>query len=213
MTHRILSGILLAAVLSVFPMLRAMAQTSGSEAIKGIFEQYPAATLQDVYKSFFQDRFGPGHLVGDTAAARNYLRRELQQMTESVGPYYEPAGRGRNFYRVNLSVIRDGLISEDDYFRAFLQSADRFSLPSVTVWAKEWEEIVKDVPQTTYNYAADKALIDSLLASGRYEVSHSRRFKEAYRPHYRLIDRHIFETVILRCLQVAGKHTSSETSD
>ena len=39
--------------------------------------QYPAATLQDLYKSCYQDFFGAEHLVGDTAAARHYLHEEL----------------------------------------------------------------------------------------------------------------------------------------
>lgn len=201
MTYRIFSEILLTVVLSIFAMLPARGQTTNAEAIKGIFERYPAATLQDVYKSFFQDRFGPGHLVGDTVAARNYLHTELQEMTHSAGPYYEPAGAGRNFYRVSLAVIRDSLVSEEEYWQAFRQSAERFSLPSVTEWAGEWAEILKDVPDDIYNYAQDRALIDSLLSSGKYVVHHSKRFEQTYQPHYRLIDRQIFETLILPRLQ------------
>ena len=71
---------------------------------------YPKSTLCDIYKSFFQDRFGPGHLISDTTIAGLYLRKELSTMTESLTPDYEPTGCEGNFYRVNLSVIKEGKV-------------------------------------------------------------------------------------------------------
>ena len=38
---------------------------------------YPASTLQDIYKAFYQEHFGAEHMIADTAAARNYLNYEL----------------------------------------------------------------------------------------------------------------------------------------
>lgn len=78
--------------------------------VERMLKQYPESTLQDVYKSFFQDRFGPGHLISDTVAARKYLQQELKEMDGSEMPYYEPAGAGENYYRVNLAVIKEGSI-------------------------------------------------------------------------------------------------------
>ena len=49
---------------------------------------YPQSTLQDIYKSFYQDRFGPGHMISDTASARNYLMRELSEMNDASTVYY-----------------------------------------------------------------------------------------------------------------------------
>ena len=41
---------------------------------------YPESTLKDIYKNFFQDAFGPGHLMSGDADAeermKEYLRRE-----------------------------------------------------------------------------------------------------------------------------------------
>ena len=42
------------------------------------------------YKNFFQDKFGPGHIVSDTIAAGNYLRREMASYTETEGEIAEP---------------------------------------------------------------------------------------------------------------------------
>lgn len=92
---------------------RALPQGVYHDVIRKMLREYPQSTLQDIYKSFFQDRFGPGHLVADTAAARKYLRTEIEKMETSSLPYYEPAGAGKNFYRVNLSLVKEGVVSED----------------------------------------------------------------------------------------------------
>ena len=44
-----------------------------------IHTQYPLATLQDIYKTCYQDFFGAEHLMNDTAAARYYINYELEQ--------------------------------------------------------------------------------------------------------------------------------------
>ena len=62
-------------------LLCALLSCSGASgvhtAVERMMADYPASTLQDIYKSFFQDRFGPGHIVADTAQAVAYLRHEL----------------------------------------------------------------------------------------------------------------------------------------
>ena len=42
-------------------------------------------------------------------------------------------------------------------------------------------------------YQQDKAFIDSILSVGRYAISHSPEYREAYHPHYRIVERGIFE--------------------
>lgn len=44
--------------------------------VKRQLELYPQSRLIDLYKNFFQDKFGPGHMVADTASAGAYIRRE-----------------------------------------------------------------------------------------------------------------------------------------
>ena len=166
-----------------------------------MLRKYPDSQLRDIYKSFFQDRFGPGHLVSDTLAARRYLHRELMEMGESAMPYYEPAGAGENYYRVSLAVIRDGIITEDEFFNAFLESARKVTFPTIEDWTAEWHDILKTIPTDLENYTADKAMIDSVLSSGSYAVHHSRRFNASYHPHYRLIDKSTFRTKLLFLLR------------
>ena len=42
--------------------------------------QYPQATLQDIYKGAFQDRFGPAHILTDRNAVEAYIKSELEEM-------------------------------------------------------------------------------------------------------------------------------------
>lgn len=68
-----------------------------------IHEHYPMATLQDVYKTCYQDYFGAEHLMSDTAAARNYLSMELEACRNtdmSLMPKREQTGFRHRFTRV-----------------------------------------------------------------------------------------------------------------
>ena len=43
------------------------------------------------------------------------------------------------------------------------------------------------------DYDREKQFIDSLLSVGKYAISHSSDYREAYHPHYRIVERRIFE--------------------
>ncbi len=163
-------------------------------------QEYPESTLKDIYKNFFQDKYGPGHLLSDTVAAGNYLRRELDSYTKIAGPYFEPTGWEGNFYRVNLSVIKQGLVSYEDFFSAFVRSVQGITPMPVSEWKKEWECILKiiekeypHIPELEY----DGRFISALLDSGGYVVHHSENFEKKYAPHYRIIEKSVFEREIL----------------
>lgn len=174
---------------------------------------YPAATLQDFYKSCFQDAFGPEHLMSNSPEAfenaRQYLAKEgeylhAQNLKTTGIPYYEQVGFRGNFYRVSLELIEDGVVPFDVFTLAFQHSMKDFQLPSVEAWRKEWTEALqiadfKELP----HYAEDVKTIDSLLALGHYAYHHSRAFNEVYHPHYRLIAKTVFEQEMLPYLTTA----------
>lgn len=172
---------------------------------------YPASTLKDLYKNFFQDAFGPGHLMaGDDEGLekmRTYLSSECEYARTSTPtslPYYESIGWHGRFYRVSLSVINDGKVPFDTFLEAFMESARQFTLPPVEEWAKEWEVIENVIVEEGYNlpgFENDSRDIADLLAGGGYASHHSRQFDEAYAPHYRLIEKEIFESRILPLLE------------
>ena len=107
-------------------------------AVERMLSDYPASTLQDIYKSFFQDRFGPGHIVADTAQAAVYLRHELESVDNLDVKLYEPTGEHCNYYRVALAAIASGKVPFDTYLSCFLRSVREVEAVDVEVWAAEW---------------------------------------------------------------------------
>jgi hypothetical protein len=162
-----------------------------SDAVVRQMTQFPKSTLQDLYKSFFQDRFGPGHIIADETSAMRYLQYELATMDTPIGPLLEPTGYCNRYTRVSLQVIKDSLVSVEQFFDVFMQSARMADTVDVGAWAEEWHEIEREMSacglDTLPDYSRDRYVIDSLLDRGNYVMHHSQRYGEAYHPHYRII--------------------------
>lgn len=172
-------------------------------AVERQLQVYPESTLQDLYKNFFQDRFGPGHIIADNTAADRYLQYELNSSESFRGLDYEPTGYEGRFYRVNLGVIADGRVPYDKYFDAFVRSVNGIKPISTEEWRKEWHEIdsvIMDMNIELKDMQEDRAEIKSLIDGGNYVMHHSQHFNKHYQPHYRIIERTIFEKEILPLL-------------
>ena len=172
-------------------------------AVEQQLSQYPESTLRDLYKNFFQDRFGPGHIIADNSAADRYLRYELNTAEGFEGLDYEPTGYEGRFYRVNLGVIVDGRVPYDKYIDAFIRSVNGITPISIEEWSKEWHEIdsvIMTMGLQLEDLSADRAEIKALIEGGDYVMHHSQRFNDHYQPHYRIIERTIFENEILPLL-------------
>ena len=173
------------------------------QSVERQLELYPESTLRDLYKNFFQDRFGPGHIIADNSAADRYLRYELNTAEGFEGLDYEPTGYEGRFYRVNLGVIADGRVPYEKYFDAFVRSVNNIKPISIEQWRTEWHEIdsvIMSMGLQLENYSADRAEIKALIDGGDYVMHHSQRFNDHYQPHYRIIERTIFENEILPLL-------------
>ena len=159
---------------------------------------YPESTLQDIYKAFFQDYFGPEHMITDTAAVRDYLYRELSECSERArGLYYEPIGWKGNYVRVYLSAVNDQLITAEQLLQAFIDSANECP-PQPVEWKDLWKVIVDvtvEMGLDLKDFDKDQPLL--LKASQRNQaVHHSDAYNAAYHPHYRIVERNIFEMLL-----------------
>jgi hypothetical protein len=160
---------------------------------------YPELRLPDLYKNFFQDRFGPGHLIADTAMAAQYLQYELSEYTDSGSPMLEAIGWEGNYYRVSLEILNNGSVPFRVYLNAFVESANTAREVPPEEWKKEWRRIVKVIDRLDLqlpDYDQDKATIEEALATGKYAMHHSRHFNQSYNPHYRIISKTIYEKKI-----------------
>ena len=180
--------------------------------VKQMVEKYPEATLQDIYKSNFQDYYGPSHIMAARENVIAYINRELQQMRrerldvqapvsmEGVKKsWYDPCGWRHNYYQVSLDVIADGIMSADEFADAFMAGGGK--VPDVTQeWLDEWIEIkrvAKKAAPGMKGFAKDAAKISALIKDGKYVVHHSGVYNQVYKPHYRIIRKDIFEAVVL----------------
>ena len=98
-----------------------------------------------------------------------------------------------------IRAIKEGLIKEDMLLDAFIRSANTSERPSVESWRDRWHVIIGTIDQMQLqlpNFDKDKQFIESILSAGKYAISHSPEYREAYHPHYRIVEKGIFEREI-----------------
>ena len=199
-------------VLTLFCSLGLCGQSLDTVSIRAAVERqmadYPLSTMQDVYKSFYQEHFGPGHMISDTASVRRYLLHELSEMGETVTSYYyDPTGSQGAFVRVCLSAVADSLITSEQLLDAFIESANSWQKPDAK-WSDKWQAIVKVIEENGMEmdgFSTDLPLLDE-AARNNQAVHDSRRYNEAYHPHYRIVERRIFEERLLPLISKCHGH-------
>ncbi len=185
-------------ILAIACSFNLFGQSIDTAAVRSAIERqltsYPESTLQDIYKSFYQEHFGPGHIISDTASARRYLMRELSEMGKTQSPYFEPTGSQGDYVRVYLSTVADSLITAEQLLDAFVRSANSRQEPTIN-WLEQWEAIVSIIQANKIElegFETDLPLLTE-AAQNNQAVHHSRRYNEVYHPHYRIVERSIFE--------------------
>ncbi|MDR1405580.1 MAG: MBL fold metallo-hydrolase [Prevotellaceae bacterium] len=179
-------------------------------AVTRQLKKYPGTRLADIYKNFFQDYFGPGHIISDAAAAKNYLQRELDALSETSGAAVEPTGCEGNFYRVNLSLVKENIIPFDVFLDAFIESANARTAPSPAVWAAQWdkiEQVLDGMQQNLPDYDTDKVKLHESLLAGQPVVHHSGAYNGQHQPHYRIISKSVFDKKLRKLLE--SRHVPS----
>lgn len=162
-----------------------------------MLDRYPEATLQDVYKSMFQDRFGVAHMLGSREAVEAYIERELQlcDTHRKVSEYFEVCGWRGDFVRVDLGIVRDGRMTVEELADMFVQSANlapRADSVALRAWEAEWRTIVEQCYsrlRVIDDFGRDSVRLAELISRGEYVVHHSHRYNDHYAPHYRIVHR------------------------
>lgn len=186
-------------ILAMAICLTTMLQAQTVESfVTGLLQQYPEARLLDIYKSSFQDYMGAEHLVGDIESARGYLEQELSTTTsvDLQDWYYEPCGVEGRYVRISLKAVIDGKVTPEALLDAFVRSANGSERPSVEQWTDRWHQMIAVIDSMSLDlphYEEDKQFIEKVLAMGKYAISHSPEYRDAYSPHYRIVRRDIFD--------------------
>ena len=164
-------------------------------------KNHPNQTLQDVYKSCYQDNYGPGHLIANESSAINSLFNEINSIEKDYKPItlFEQTGIYGNYLRVDLTLVRDGIIPFFVLFRALTISATIGGQKSDENWSLIWSEIVEEIKLaglTFQNFEEDLENLDKISKSEDKVVHHSKMYEDVYHPHYRIIEKDAFEKFI-----------------
>jgi len=180
------------------------------KSTQSLLKKYPESTLIDIYKYFFQSRFGPEHLISDSLIAFKILQDELKSdeiksyKLKSDSLLVELLQPEKKYVRIDLSLVKDRIIPLNLFFTAFLQSAEKHDTVDLENWKSDWNEIVQSFEEANLkikNFREDKIKIENALRMNRLVFSHSQDYKKKYNPHYRVIDYKIFEKFLLPYLK------------
>ncbi len=161
-------------------------------ALSHHLEYHPQATAEDVYKLLHQAVMGPGHAIPDRAAARGWLLDEVRHLDADrpAEELCEPLGGEPQMVRIHLRPLLASDGDLDLLLTEFVASAaDATSDPSRLdkllraatdlLAATDHGELARDLAR----------LRIELSAAGFPALRHSDRFRQAYRPAYRVVTR------------------------
>ena len=177
------------------------------QVLSDYLRRFPEAQLQDVYKLCFQDIYGPGHIIKDSASCVQYIIREMEQVdtADTRYPDYEYAGVEGNYVRVNIKVLKQGRFDLGRFVQLLMLSARQEKPMPIYDWRGQWQRLqtmLGTLQPRPHNFEADASLLQQMFDRGEYVFHHSTRFNQAYGPHYRLIRRDLFEQELLPVLQM-----------
>lgn len=159
------------------------------EVIQQELTLFPALAWQDIYKLLFQSLFGPGHMISDRDAARNFLQIELQDLGENVFPIIEKISIIKPFARLNICTVRDGLITEEELLSILIQSCEPVTEEDISLFLHNWSRLcsylIEKIP-ALYHIKGYDELCSSISVTHPL-VHHSELFRRLYQPHYRVI--------------------------
>jgi hypothetical protein len=163
-----------------------------AEMIQTHVARYPAAEVADVYKLLHQATFGPGHLITDKRAAREFLEQECGQLTpspaEALVESIHPAGE---IVRVHLRPYLAISQRLNWLLDAFVRSAEQVE-GSRALMAQRWlvfeslcagdETLGERMPMR------EVRLFGTFRADELWPaVNHSPAYVAAYQPKYRVL--------------------------
>lgn len=148
-------------------------------------KRYPKMQPTDAVKLIYQNEFGGGHLIRDEEAVLNYLRREYASVEKDASvPLYEEIGSG--IVRVNLAAV--GEEDLEQLGQDFIRSAAEHTGSPVS-FLKKLDMLHQLTAQGIFAFGTND--LDAYLAeykkAGYPAVSHSREYREAYAPAYRIV--------------------------
>ncbi len=149
--------------------------------LKNHYVNFPGIEIQDAVKFLYQHYMGPGHLISDEAAALARLKEEWDAVPpDSDAPLCHALGNG--LYRLNLNSCKAKGLSVNTILRLFILTARQF-MPD----PEGLEQSLELVYALPFSRDETNEHLRHYRAQGCPMVSHSLRFRQLYRPAYRIV--------------------------
>ena len=152
-------------------------------------KRYPAAQKEDLYKLTHQASLGSEHAVRDIASARDWLVRELSEMTENANePVIDKISTSGKIVRVYLWPYVQAGGDPEILLRAFVKTANEFK-GNVDELQNLWGIIERMAELNEIPYDPDelKAFFIEMGTQGYPAIHHSLRYERLYKPSYRVV--------------------------
>ena len=150
-------------------------------------ERYPLMQPCDAVKLLYQHNFGIGHMIRDSRSFTERLMQEASETSPCPGiDLTEPIGNG--LIRVMLNSPDISRISLETLAACCLRTAEEFrSSPGEFSRHLELLEACCRDRMFAFTPADLDAYLSAYRAEGCPPVSHSRIYRDAYRPAYRIV--------------------------
>ena len=150
-------------------------------------QRYPMMEPQDAVKLIYQNEFGGGHLIRDPDACLCALHQEyVGTPQESDSPLLEDIGNG--IVRVMLHSLDAAGLSVEQLGQCFLSSSQQQKGDLETFLQKlDTLRTVTASGVLPFSSGELEEYLENYKQAGYPMVSHSRKYREAYRPAYRVV--------------------------
>lgn len=159
------------------------------EVVQVHVERHPLMEVQDLYKLVFQAAMGSEHAVPDPESARQWLERELSNLSGGTPePLTEPLSPDGALVRVNLRAFiqQDGEV--DLLLAAFVATAARHE-GSKDRLRSYWSDVEAMAGEGALAFDLDqlREFFSDMQSRGFPAVHHSPQYRDTYHPAYRVV--------------------------
>ena len=159
------------------------------DALKNILlwhrNHYSEMEPADAVKLIYQNEFGSGHMIQDEKSCMAYLRQEYDAIPRNYEmPAFEDIGNG--IVRVHLAPLKETDLGK--LVRDFIRCAGTTN-GNLESFLKKLEVLKELTREEKFPFTIEslETYLTAYQAQGYPPVSHSDRYRAAYKPAYRII--------------------------
>lgn len=163
-------------------------------------KKYPEMEMSDAVKLAYQSVFGCAHFVNDRETCIRRIETELRESTElcETAAFEDIGSAWARFYLNSLAArtMMPEMIADMFIRSSHCLTGDTAELENTL---KILESLARD-GKTSFTAEALDTYVNEYMKSGHPAVSHSARYNELYRPHYRVVLKKYAEISELMCM-------------